>query len=72
MTRRVHEDRQPEAAPVQRDDRGESPPDPRRPMRVAGVVHAREVNEVERIAGALEVATWIQRVSFIARPAQKK
>lgn len=68
MTRRVQEDRQPEGPPAQADAQQDATPDPPRPVRVAGVVREHEVNEMERIAGALEVATWIRRVSLFARP----
>ncbi len=67
MTRRVQEDRQPDGPPAQTEAPMEPSMDPPRPVRVAGVVREGEVNELERIAGALEVATWIKRMSMFAR-----
>lgn len=70
MTRRVYESRQAAAAPGQEEkgkNHADPPPAPSRGVRVAGEVREREMVEVERIAGVLEVTTWIKRLSNFRR-----
>lgn len=63
MTRRVHEGRQVAATPgAQEEGQKTVEPVPARGVRVAGQVRDSEVIEVERIAGVLEVTSWIKRL----------
>lgn len=65
MKRRVHEERGPAATPAQQENSTEQPPAqdvPSQGVRVAGEVRHRELDEVERIAGVLEVTSWVKRM----------